>query len=293
VQPSGARRKELLLVVVGRLALFGALIWGWDWLVRTGRVSPLLLPPPDAVVRRLWELLQGAELWENLGVTVFDVLAAFALSLVTGLAVGVTVGASRYWSQVVEPLIVAAYTVPIIVIYPVITMLFGIDDMSKIVFAGLYGFFPIAANTIRGLMVVPPGFLDAARALGAQPRQLKWSIMVPAARPLILSGVRIGLSLNLIGVVAGQMLASRDGLGFLISTNAQLLRSEDLYAYIALTFFLAGLVNYVLTRNEQALPRERRSLRPGARRRGATPGDTTGVGGAGTPVGTGISTAAP
>jgi ABC-type nitrate/sulfonate/bicarbonate transport system permease component len=278
VPRNGDRRKELLLVVGGRLVLVGALIGTWSWLVRSGRVSPLLLPLPEAVVRRLWELLQGAELWENLGVTVFDILAAFVVSVVTGLAVGVTVGASRYWAQVVEPLIVAAYTVPIIVIYPVITMLFGIDDLSKIVFAGLYGFFPIAANTIRGLMVVQPGFLDAARALGARPHQLKWSIMVPAARPLILSGIRIGLSLNLIGVVAGQMLASRDGIGFLISTNAQLLRSEDLYAYIALTFVLAGLVNYVLTRNEQAVPRERRSFRLRSGRRGSPLAGPTGVG---------------
>jgi ABC-type nitrate/sulfonate/bicarbonate transport system permease component len=273
-----ARRRELLVVVVGRLLLVGALVWTWDRLVRSGQVSPLLLPTPDSVARRLWELLQGAELWKNLGVTVFDVLAAFVVSVVTGVGLGVSVGASRYWSKVVEPLIVAAYTVPIIVIYPVITMLFGIGDMSKIAFAGLYGFFPIAANTIRGLMVVPPGLLDAARALGATPRQLKWSVLVPAARPLILSGVRIGLSLNLVGVVAGQMLASMDGIGFLISTNAQLLRSEDLYAYILLTFTLAGLVNYVLTRNEQAAPRERRSLRGWSFRGGSPLVGPTGVG---------------
>jgi ABC-type nitrate/sulfonate/bicarbonate transport system permease component len=168
------------------------------------------------------------------------------------------------------------------VIYPIITMLFGIGDVSKIAFAGLYGFFPIAANTIRGLTVVPPGFVDAAQALGARPRQLKWTILVPAARPLILSGVRFGLSLNLVGVVAAQMLAATHGIGFLISTNAQLLQSQDLYAYILLTFVLAGLVNYVLTRNEQAGPRERRTFRlrlsvgePGPAGRGSAAADPT------------------
>jgi ABC-type nitrate/sulfonate/bicarbonate transport system permease component len=260
VPRGGKRGRELLLVISGRVVLVVAVVALWNWLVTSGRVSPLLLPTPGSVARRLWELLRGSELWSNLGITVVDVAAAFVVSAVVGLGVGVAVGASRYWAKVVEPLVVATYTVPIIVIYPVITMLFGIGDVSKIAFAGLYGFFPIAVNTIRGLSVVSPSFVDAAQALGARPRQLKWTILVPAARPLILSGVRFGLSLNLVGVVAAQMLAATHGIGFLISTNAQLLQSQDLYAYIILTFILAGLVNYVLTRNEQAGPRERRTF---------------------------------
>jgi ABC-type nitrate/sulfonate/bicarbonate transport system permease component len=249
------RRRERLAtagVAFGRLLLVALTLAVWHLLTATGRVSPLLLPPPAQVFRRLGQLLPTSELWTSITVTVLDVVAAFAISAIAGIGVGVAIGGSRYYAKVVEPLIVALYTIPIIVLYPVITLLFGIGNVSKIVFAGVYGFFPIAANTLRGMQLVNPAYLEAAHSLGASRTQLRWQVMVPAARPLITSGIRIALSLNLIAVIAGQMLAATDGIGFLIANNAQLLNAEDLYAYIVITFVLAGLINYLLTRGERA-----------------------------------------
>ncbi|MPZ63519.1 MAG: ABC transporter permease subunit [Propionibacteriales bacterium] len=260
--------RQTATVVVGRTLLVVVVVGCWQWLSQSGWVSPLLLPAPLDVVRRLSELLATAEPWHALFVTVVDVVLAFVFSVVLGIAFGVAVGSSRYWSQVTEPLLVALYTIPIIVIYPVLTLMFGIGDVSKVVFGGIYGFFPIAANALRGIQLVSPAYLEAARSLGASRRQLRWTVLVPAARPFIMAGVRIGLSLNLIAVVAGQMLASADGIGFLISTNAQLLNASDLYAYILLTFVLAAAINYVLTRNEQYDPaRQARSKRATQARR--------------------------
>lgn len=248
----GSRRYAAVRALVSRLVLPALVFVVWQFLVSTERVSPLLLPAPGAVFARLGELLRTSEPWDGLGVTVIDVALAFAVSLTAGLALGVAVGSSDYYAQVAEPLLVALYTIPIIVLYPVITLLFGIGDVSKIVFAGLYGFFPIAANALRGVQTVNRGYLEVAQALGASRGQLRRYVLIPAARPMIMSGIRIGLSLNLVAVVAAQMLASTNGIGYLISNNSQLLNAPDMYAYILLTFVLASIINYALTRGERS-----------------------------------------
>jgi ABC-type nitrate/sulfonate/bicarbonate transport system permease component len=243
--------RERVLIVACRLGLGLLVVALWYLASRPGRLSPILLPTPEAVMARIPELLRDSATWEEIRVTVQEILSAFAVSTVTGVLLGVWASRTEHRARVVEPLLVAVYTVPIILIYPVTILLFGIGPVSKIVFAGVYGFFPVAANTLRALQTVDAKYVVAAVSMGATVRQLNRHVLIPASLPLVMSGIRIGAMLNLIGVLAGEILASSAGLGHQIATSAGLLQTSDLYAYIVIVMVLIAALNRVISRAEE------------------------------------------
>ncbi len=115
----------------------------------------------------------------------------------------------------------------------------------------MYGFFPIAANTLRALRAVDARYVVAAISMGATGRQLNRHVLLPASLPLVMSGIRIGAMLNLIGVLAGEILASSAGLGHQIATSAGLLQTSDLYAYIVIVMVMIAVFNRVISRAEE------------------------------------------
>lgn len=239
-----------------QLAMLAIVCAAWFWFSREGRVSPILLPQIERVVERIPELLSTPATWRSLRLTILEIAGAFGLSVVTGVGVGFLAGRTTYGATLVGPVIAWFQTVPIILLYPICILLFGIGAPSKIVFAGLYGFFPMAYNTIVGLRGVESRYLAAARSMGASDRDILRKVMIPAALPVILSGVRLGAALNLIGVLAGEILASRDGLGYQIAAAAGTFQIPDLYAYIIVALVLVALFNAAVTRAEdRGIPR--------------------------------------
>jgi len=229
--------------------LLVALVVWWTW-ANDGRVSPVLLPDLGDFLRHIPEVLARPRTLVNVRVTLFEVLSAAALSISSGITVGFIVGRSTYLTKLLEPVFGWFQTVPIILIYPLCVLLFGLGSQSKIVFAAIYGFFPVVINTIRGLQYVDAKYLRAARSMGASDTQLTWLVRMPAARPLILAGVRMGSVLNMIGVLAGQILASIRGIGYEITNSAQNFLVLDLYAHILLALAIAVMFNIVVTKTE-------------------------------------------
>lgn len=243
-----SRRRELLTVGLIQLTLAGVLVGIWYFQSRPGRVSPILLPKPEDVLAQLPVIVQSGGFWESLGVTAMEVVGAFALAAVTGLTVGLLIGRWRPAAKIASPLLVWAQTVPIILFYPICILMFGIGPMSKVVFGGFYGFFPIAATTVIALTTVPSRYLVVADALGASRRQQVLNVLIPAARPLVLSGVRIGAALCLIGVLAGEILGSTRGIGYQIASASGGFRTSELYAYIIVALLLVAAFNIAITR---------------------------------------------
>lgn len=239
-------RLQYLGVQLGLLLLL--LVW-WRW-ANDGRVSPVLLPDLGALVSHIPEVLARPRTLIHVRVTFFEVLSAAAFSISTGLTVGFLVGRSTYLTKLLEPVFGWFQTVPIILIYPMCVLLFGLGSASKIAFAAIYGFFPVVLNTIRGLQYVDARFLRAARSLGATETQLTWQVRMPAARPLVMAGIRMGSVLNMIGVLAGQILASIRGVGYEITNSAQNFLVLDLYAHILLALAIAVFFNMLVTKAE-------------------------------------------
>lgn len=232
-----------------QFALLLALLVWWRW-ANDGRVSPVLLPDLGDLVRHVPDVLARPRTLVHIRVTLFEVVSAATFSIGVGLGIGFLVGRSTYLTKLLEPVFGWFQTVPIILIYPLCVLLFGLGSASKIVFAAIYGFFPVAINTIRGLQYVDARFLRAARSLGATETQLTWQVRMPAARPLIMAGIRMGSVLNLIGVLAGQILASVRGVGYEITNSAQNFLVLDLYAHILLALAIAIFFNMIVTKAE-------------------------------------------
>jgi ABC-type nitrate/sulfonate/bicarbonate transport system permease component len=207
----------------------------------------LILPKVPLVARGVWRLLIDAATYSQIGATLQEFVAALALSCAAGLFVGCLVGSYRYATDVFEPIIVALYAVPIIIIYPLCILFFGIGHSSKIAFAAVYGLFPIAINTINGLKNVDRTLVRISLAMGAGPIQLLAKVLAPAAWPFIVNGLRLAIVMEFLAVVAGETLAGNDGLGARISETAQLLSAPELFSWVCITISVSFAVSQLAT----------------------------------------------
>lgn len=246
----GRQASEPLWIHAAQLGVVLAILAAWWWVTKRNMVSPLLLPTPSDAARALPKLLGNPNTWGHLRITGVEILGAFLVSLVLGIGVGFWLGLSAYRTKLFEPLLVTTYMVPIVLLYPIVLLIFGVGPESKIVFAGVYGFFPIAMNTTRAFRSVDTRLIAAAVSMGATTRQQIRHVMLPAAKPLIVSGVRVGAALNLTGVIVGEMLAARSGLGYEIARTANTFSVPRLYGYIVITLAFIALFNMVVARHE-------------------------------------------
>lgn len=230
-----------------RLGFLALIFGGWYWLTASGRASPLILPRLPLVADRLGRFLASPATYGEIGATMVEFLAAFAISCAAGFLFGFVVGSWRYTTEVFEPLLVALFAVPIIIIYPLCILFFGIGHASKIAFSAVYGFFPIAINVINGLKNVDGGLIRVSRAMGAKPAALLSKVLVPDAFPLILNGIRLALVLEFLATVAGETLAGREGLGARMAESSESLSTPELFGWITITivvsFVISQLVN--------------------------------------------------
>jgi NitT/TauT family transport system permease protein len=233
-----------------RRLLWTALVLGaWEALVRSGLVSQLILPAPSAVV--FAAMRDGAAFVQGFWVTLFEIGVSIAIAWTLGLVTGLVAGNMPLVSIGVGSVLSSLFAVPLVIIYPVFMAWFGLGSASKITFGVLSGFFPIALNTLNGIRAIEPRYLVMARAMGATRLQLYSRVLFPLAIPSIVSGLRIGTGLVVIGVVVAEMLASLDGIGFLISYHRTLFDTGDVYLGFVFTIAVAIGVNRCLSALER------------------------------------------
>ncbi|MBV9120115.1 MAG: ABC transporter permease [Chloroflexi bacterium] len=229
-----------------RLVFVAALLGAWLFLTNTARVSPLLLPKLPLVGAFLKQLVLDGNTYKQIGLTLMEFAASFVMSCAAAFLVGFLIGSYRYAVEVFEPILVALYAVPIIIIYPLCILFFGLGHSSKIAFSAIYGFFPITINVINGLKNVDRGLLRVSLTMGANPIQLLWKVLVPGAFPLILNGIRLALVLEFLSTVAGETLAGRDGLGARISETSESLSAPELFGWILVTILVSYLISQLV-----------------------------------------------
>jgi NitT/TauT family transport system permease protein len=221
----------------GRAALFIGLLLAWEsW---AGSRDPLVYVPPSRVLPAALQLLSAyPSLPEHLRLTAGEILAAYGLSVAVGLGLGLALGLPRHVGEIYEPLLAALYAVPSVVWYPSLMLFFGLDAASKIAFGFLLGFFPIALAVLAGIRQVNPQLVVVARAYGAGTVTVFCRVMLPAMLFTLVGGLRTGLALCVIGVVVGEILGSKAGMGALINHAYGLLRTADYVALVLVTLAL-------------------------------------------------------
>jgi ABC-type nitrate/sulfonate/bicarbonate transport system permease component len=232
-------RTRIIKIVVAVVILAA-----WELICRLGLVNAIILAPPSSIVAAMltsWRDFLGA-----FQVTILSIATSIALAWSIGIGFGLIFGLSPLGYGVFSPLLTGLFSVPLITLYPLFLVWFGIGPGSKIAFAVLTGSIPIALNTMDGVRQIDRSYIGLARSIGASPVQAYFRIYFPLALPSILSGLRIGTSLVVIGVVVCEMLAAVDGLGFWISYNRTIFKTGHVYLGITLAMLSVVLVNIAL-----------------------------------------------
>ena len=175
------------------------------------------------------------------------------ISVVAGLAIGLSLGVNRMAAEVFEPFLLAGNSVPKIALYPIVLLIFGIGMPAKIAFGAIHGVVPVAIFTLTAASNVPPILFRAAAAMRLTRMDMIRSVLLPAALPDIFSGIRIGFSLTLIGTILGEMFGSQRGLGYLLMTAIGLQNIEVIMSVTLLLVLVATIVNTLLLKQDRRL----------------------------------------
>jgi NitT/TauT family transport system permease protein len=218
--------RAIALMVGGALVVWQMLYW---------LVGDIALRSPEATIRFTLSLIARPAFWPNAIESLKAFAAAIVIAVSMGVSIGLTLGFGKIAGRVFEPMLVALYSVPKVTLYPILLLMFGLGISAKIAFGALHGFIPIALFTINAVRNVRPILIKAGRVMHYTSRDIVWRILIPAALPEIFTGIRIGLSLTLIGTLLGEMFASQRGLGYMLM-NAIGLHNVDII--MSITFLL-------------------------------------------------------
>ncbi|MBA3876153.1 MAG: ABC transporter permease [Anaerolinea sp.] len=200
--------------VLGALAVSLLL---WKAVVVIGGYPPFILPPPESVLVRLVEAWTDGVMAPHAATTLLEIGLGFAVGSVAALVVGYVLGRSSFVARLISPYLVAAQATPILALAPVLALWFGPGLLSKVVIAALIVFFPVAVSTMVGIRSVDAGLLELARSLRATRRQVVMTLEIPAALPSIFGGLRIGITLAVVGAIVGEWAGAERGLGVLVN----------------------------------------------------------------------------
>jgi len=221
-----------------------ALIVLWELLPRTGAIPELFLPSLSSTLRAGWS--EAGEYGHALAVTLYEVAVAMVIACGGGILAGAIVGSLPKPRVLIMPMVSSLYAVPLVILYPVFTVWLGIGSESKIAFAGIYGFLPTMLATAAGIQTIDPQLLLAVRSMGATLSQRVTRVVIPAAIPTVLSGLRVGGALVIVAVVVSEMLISSAGIGYLISRYRTILDSPHVFAGVLLVLAMAVAFNALI-----------------------------------------------
>jgi ABC-type nitrate/sulfonate/bicarbonate transport system permease component len=237
-------------------AITGAIL-GWWLLSVSGLIDPVLLPSPTEVVAALIQSFQDGSLWINIWASLLRVVQGFLLGFAIAVPVGVLMGNSRIFRGLVEPLVELVRPIPPIAIIPLAILWFGIGELSKVFIIAYGAFFPILVNTMAGFREVDPVLVRVARTLGASRWQIFRDVVLRSALPFIIVGSRLGMGLAFIVLVAAELIASSEGLGYLINDARYNFRTDRVFLGMILIGVLGLILNKLLIEIERRLLRWR------------------------------------
>jgi NitT/TauT family transport system permease protein len=232
---------------------FAVLLGIWEAAGRFSLVSPLFLPAPSDILLEGWHLVISGQLFRHLGISLFRIGSGFVLAAGLGILTGILLGSSRLAEAMGNPILAALFPIPKIAILPLLILWLGIGEAPKIAVIGLGVFFPMTINVYTGVKHVDPLLIRAALSLGSSRLGLIKKVVWPSILPMVLAGMKLGLGISLLLVVAAEMIAADAGIGFLILTAADLMQTKRLMVGIGMLSGLGLLVNWLLGKMERLL----------------------------------------
>ena len=218
----------------------------WALVVAVGGYPEYILPAPGIVAERAVRAIGSGILWEHTAVTLLEIVLGFAAGASTAILTGIALGKSVLVERVLSPYIVAAQAVPILALAPLLDIWFGGGLLARVVICALIVFFPIAIATMVGVRSTDPQLAEMLHSLGAGPAQRTRLLEIPSALPVIFGGLRVGVTLAVIGAVVAEWAGASTGLGVLINIANQGLFDTPLMFVALAALAIIGLVFYGL-----------------------------------------------
>jgi NitT/TauT family transport system permease protein len=228
------------------LVSLAAFLAAWKLLTIATGTPAYILPAPEVVGERALRAFGSGVLWEHVWATLSEVVLGFALGATSAVAVGVALGKSVLIERVLSPYIVAAQAVPVLALAPLLDIWFGGGLLARVLVCALIVFFPIAIATMVGIRSADPLLREMLRSLGAAPAQITARLEVPSALPIIFGGLRVGVTLSVIGAVVAEWVSASTGLGVLINIADQGLFDTPLMFVALVALGIIGLSFYSL-----------------------------------------------
>jgi len=230
-----------LLIVAGALAI-------WELWARLDAATSLFFPEPSAIAVAAFNLLLGGEITTHAGVTLGRTLAGFGIGGGAGLLIGFAMGAWPRLHAQLDPLVALVHPIPKIAVLPLILVVFGIDEASKVALGALGAFFPMLINTVAAVRHISPTYFEVARSYGAGHVSMFRRVVLPGSLPLVLTGARLSINVALMLVIAGELLVAQRGLGQMLWFSWQTMRIADVYAWLVVTSVIGVALNWGLER---------------------------------------------
>lgn len=246
-QRVSTRTASLLVLFLAWWALAEANVAYFKWF------NPIFLPGPPVIGREAWRLLQLGSLQWDMLTSLSRVLQGFVIAAVAGVVAGTLVARVTVVQNLVEPVLDVLRPIPPLAFLPLLVLYLGIGEASKVGFIAYSAFFPVFTTTREGIKYVDPLLVRAAQSLGAIPREILWYVIIPAAMPSIMTGLRLGFALSFFVIVAAEFIAAERGLGFLINDAREFFRVDRMLLGAAAIGLLGYVFNQLFSRLERML----------------------------------------
>jgi len=213
----------------------------WEVAARLGLVDQRFFPAPTAIVRAFWEAVTTGVLLHHLKITLWRVLLGTVLGGGPAVLLGLAMGLWRWLRLTLDPIIAATYPLPKSALFPLLLLIFGLGEGSKVAMVAIGVFYLAVTNAMEGVLAISPVYFDVAATFGASRWDVIRTVALPGALPLVLAGLRLGVGTGLILGVLAEMLGARDGLGYLLWSAWQTFSVSSLYA----TLFVTAVLGFV------------------------------------------------
>ncbi|MGH8810577.1 MAG: ABC transporter permease [Advenella sp.] len=246
--PALGRRRYVILQGVGERLLPWllpiALLALWQTGASQGWISPQVLPPPEFVWQTLGDLFANGDLWLNVEASMRRVLLGFVSGSLLGLLLGCAMGLSRRIEAYLLPTFNALVQIPVLGWLPFVLLLVGIGEPLKYILIAKAALVPVTLNTLQGFRQAPPALREVAQVYGYSRRQEVFEVILPLATTTLFTGLRLGFTKAWLSLVVVELVASSEGLGYLIVYGRQLFQLDLVMAAV----IVVGTIGYVIDR---------------------------------------------
>ena len=218
----------------------------WEGLARVGVIDERFFPAPSRVFHQLLVMAADGSLWGNLGASLYRLFVGMIVGAVPAIVIGLMMGLYRPVRAAIDPLISATYPIPKSSLLPLILLIFGIGESSKIAMVAIGVFYPIAINTAVGVRQIPPIYLDVGRNFHASRWNVFRTIALPGAMPFVVAGVKLGAGMGLVLIAIAEMVGAKSGLGYMIWNAWELFDVATMYVGLFVIALIGFALNYAL-----------------------------------------------